>query len=415
MLTLPSPPTPTAAAAARLLGGAAGAPGLVEAIQARLDTLVGRPSGFVDTLPRAVRARVRFLQALQSQYDDLEEEYKRELDELDRKYDALYGESWRKGRRGGERKGRLFFKQKTHQPTLTHPPAPLFAKRAAVVKGQEDAPPDVVEATPPGDADDADGGAAPAGVPQFWAGALRAHDLLGNQITEKDEEVLAHLIDVRCEELDGKKEEEEEGDDDDSPHGFRITFEFEPNDFFDGTLLTMTYHMDPDDDGMLERVEGTRIAWKPGKDVTVKRLKRKPKPGRGGRAAAAAAPQYKVEPVDSFFHWFAPPAVPDDGDDASDDEVEALQAALEESFEIAEALRDEVIPNAVSFYTGDAVAVSEDEEDDDEDDDDDDDESHSDEDESESGSDGGGAGKKRAPPRAPTDAAGDKPAECKQQ
>ena len=308
-------------------------------------------------------------------------------------------------------------RERDKKPTHTHKhnsTAPLFAKRAAVVKGQEDAPPDVVEATPPGDGD-GDAGAVPPGVPSFWAGALRAHDLLGNQITEKDEEVLALLIDVRCEELDGKKEGEGEAtaddEDDESPHGFRITFEFEPNDFFEGTLLTMTYHMDPEDDGMLERVEGTRIPWKPGKDVTVKRLKRKPKPGRGGRGAASAAPQYKIEPVDSFFHWFAPPAVPDDGDDASDDEVEALQAALEESFEIAEALRDEVVPNAVSFYTGDAVAVSDDEDEED-DDEDDDDESHSDDDDDDD--DGAAAGKKKAP-APPTDAAGDKPAECKQQ
>lgn len=319
--------------------------------------------------------------------------------------------------RGVGKKG--WGKERDKKPTHTHTPnlpAPLFAKRAAVVKGKEDAPPDVVEATPPDDGD-ADSGAVPPGVPGFWAGALRAHDLLGNQITEKDEEVLAHLIDVRCEELDGKKEEEEGAadDDDDAPHGFRITFEFEPNDFFDGTTLTMTYHMDPEDDGMLERVEGTRIPWKPGKDVTVKRLKRKPKPGRGGRGASSAAPQYKIEPVDSFFHWFAPPAVPDDGDDASDDEVEALQAALEESFEIAEALRDEVVPNAVSFYTGDAVAVSDDEDEEDEDDDEDEDnESHSDDDDDDDDDDDRATGKKKAP-APPTDAAGDKPAECKQQ
>ena len=340
-----------AATAARLFAGAAGNPGLVEAIQARLDTLVGRPSGFVETLPRAVRARVRFLQALQTQYDALEEDYKRELDALDRKYDALYGERKKGGRKRWEAGFNVDRSEKHSSPPTPFSSAPLFTKRAAVVKGDEDAPADVLAETPAAEGDE-DEGDVPKGVPSFWLNALRTHDLLAQSITEKDEEVLAHCVDVRCEELGGEEEEEKKDGDDDDVHGFRITFEFEPNDFFDNDRLTMTYHMDPEEDGVLERVEGTRIAWKPGKDVTVKRMKRKPKPGRGGRAAAAAAPQYKTEPVDSFFNWFAPPDVPDEPDDASEDEVEALQAALEESFEIAEAIRDEVVPNAVSFYTG---------------------------------------------------------------
>jgi nucleosome assembly protein 1-like 1 len=299
----------------------------------------------------------------------------------------------------------------------------------------------VLAETPPdeGGPDAADPASVPKGIPQFWLGALRAHDVLGQQITEKDEEVLAHLVDVRCEEFGGGSKEAGGGeggadggaaDGDDEGNGFRIVFEFEPNDYFDSTLLTMTYHMDPDDDGMLERVEGTRIPWKAGKDVTVKRLKRKPKPGRGGGGgggrAAAAAPQYKIEPVESFFHWFAPPDVPgsDDDDDASEGEVEALQAALEESFEVAEAIRDEVVPNAVAFYTGEAVAVTDDEEEEGEsDDDDDDDDSHSDDDDDDDDdddsddSDGGGGkgGKRKGGGGPPTDAAGDKPAECKQQ
>ena len=286
-------------------------------------------------------------------------------------------------------------------------PAPLLSKRASVVKGDLEAPADIVEATPAGD-DDSE--PAPPGIPQFWLGALRAHDLLANQITDKDEAVLVHLMDVRCDDLEG-----------DDAHGFRLTFEFEPNDFFEGTTLAMTYHMDPDDDGMLERVEGTAIPWKAGKDPTVKKMKRKAKPGRGGRGGAPAAPQYKIESVDSFFHWFAPPVVPDGDGSASESEVEALQAALEESFEVAETLRDEVVPNAVSFFTGDAVAESE-EEDEEEGEDDDDGEGSDDDggDGSSHSDDSDGDGGRPAPrgrkaPAPPTDAAGDKPAECKQQ
>ena len=106
----------------------------------------------------------------------------------------------------------------------------------------------------------------------------------------------------------------------------------------------------------------------------------------------------------------------DDDDDASEGEVEALQAALEESFEVAEAIRDEVVPNAVAFYTGEAVAVTDDEQEEGEsDDDDDDDDSHSDDDDDSDDSDGGGKAKRKGGGGPPTDAAGDKPAECKQQ
>ena len=288
----PSPPpsSPAAAAAARLVAGAGGAPGLVEAIQARLDTMIGRPSGFLDDLPRATRARVRFLQSLQTEYDELEEAHKKEADELDRKYAALYGVCvW-----GGGGRARARARAATHSPPTPSPPSPAAVQARLRRQGRPGSPRRHRRS-------DARGRrrlrARPPGIPQFWLGALRAHDLLANQITDKDEAVLVHLMDVRCDDLEG-----------DDAHGFRLTFDFEPNDFFEGTTLAMTYHMDPDDDGMLERVEGTAIPWKAGKDPTVKKMKRKAKPGRGGRGGAPAAPQYKIESVDSFFHWFAPPS-----------------------------------------------------------------------------------------------------------
>ena len=63
-------------------------------------------------------------------------------------------------------------------------------------------------------------------------------------------------------------------------------------------------------------------------------LKKKPKPGRGGRGNAR--PITKTEPVDSFFSFFAPPKVPEDGDDDDLEEadIEALQSALEEDYEL---------------------------------------------------------------------------------
>ena len=63
-------------------------------------------------------------------------------------------------------------------------------------------------------------------------------------------------------------------------------------------------------------------------------LKKKPKPGRGGRGNAR--PITKTETVDSLFSFFAPPKVPEDEEDNDLEEadLEALQSALEEDYEL---------------------------------------------------------------------------------
>ena len=53
------------------------------------------------------------------------------------------------------------------------------------------------------------------------------------QITEKDEEVLAYLADLRCEELE-EGGVDEEGD---PLEGFKLSFHFAPNPFFDDVVL----------------------------------------------------------------------------------------------------------------------------------------------------------------------------------
>lgn len=67
--------------------------------------------------------------------------------------------------------------------------------------------------------------------------------------------------------------------------------------------------------------------------VAMQVLKKKPKQGRGGKSNAR--PMTKTETVDSFFSFFSPPKVPEEGDDDLDEEeIDQLQAALEEDYEI---------------------------------------------------------------------------------
>ena len=51
------------------------------------------PEEFVQSLPPAVQSRVQLLKELQSQYDDLEGSFQKEIEALEAKYAALYGKS----------------------------------------------------------------------------------------------------------------------------------------------------------------------------------------------------------------------------------------------------------------------------------------------------------------------------------
>lgn len=53
--------------------------------------MMGKSSGFIDTLPRQVRARIEFLRELQEKHDDLFDDFNKEMKALREKYEALYG------------------------------------------------------------------------------------------------------------------------------------------------------------------------------------------------------------------------------------------------------------------------------------------------------------------------------------
>jgi nucleosome assembly protein 1-like 1 len=94
-------------------------------------------------------------------------------------------------------------------------------------------------------------------------------------------------------------------------------------------------------------------------------------------------------PTESFFNFFSPPKAPSDEDD---DAASDIEERLELDYQLGEDIKEKLIPRAIDWFTGEALAFEELDEDDldeadfdDEDDDDDDDasEDHDDEDESE--------------------------------
>lgn len=68
--------------------------------------------------------------------------------------------------------------------------------------------------------------------------------------------------------------------------------------------------------------------------MCVQVMRKKAKPAKGGRAGAVPKMLTKLEPVASFFNFFAPPQEPDEDAEIDEEEVEELRAALEEDFEI---------------------------------------------------------------------------------
>ncbi|KAJ9511123.1 hypothetical protein QJQ45_013180 [Haematococcus lacustris] len=248
------------------------------------------------------------------------------------------------------------------------------------------------------------------GIPEFWLTALLKCDVTAELIKDKDIEVLKYLKDIMSEPLV----------EDEVLHGFKLKFLFDENPYFTNTVLEKAYHMLPEDDGVLEKAEGTKIEWKAGRDVTIKIMKKKPKKG----AKPDTKPQIKTEKVDSFFNFFSPPELPDDDEEIDEEVMDELQATIEADYEVGAVIREKLIPNAVGWFTGEAVDEENafgmedyDEEDDmeegDEDEEDEEEEEPSPPQKGKKGK-GGKAGKGGGAP-AGQGASGEQPAECKQQ
>lgn len=274
----------------------------VQDLQAKLQQMgVGEPSPeeFIAALPGPVKHRVEALRVLQKQHNELVDQFNKERQALEAKYEKLY--------------------------------APLYEERSEIVTGGKDVPVPEGETASTEDV---------KGVPEFWLGVLQKCELTKEAVSDKDVEVLKFLRDIQAENL------EENG----AARGFKLKFTFAENPFFTNTVLEKTYFMLADDDGVLEKSEGTKIAWHPGKDVTVKIMKKKPKKGK-----ANAAPQTKTEKVESFFNFFDPPQLPDEDVEVDEETIDELQAEIEGDYEVGATIREKLIPNAVSWYIGEAV------------------------------------------------------------
>ncbi|KAF8953014.1 hypothetical protein BGZ52_002479 [Haplosporangium bisporale] len=259
---------------------AANNPALMSMLQGRLGNLVGAPSGYVESLSPEVRRRVKGLKSLQKKHAVLEADFQKEILALEKKYLALY--------------------------------TPLYEKRAEVVSGkvepteeevQDGVSDDEEEEDEEEDKEDEKDAEKVDGVPEFWLTALKNNPQFGDIITEKDEGALKHLVDIRMAYFEKP--------------GFRLEFEFSPNDYFTNTVLTKTYFYQDEPgyggDFIYDHAEGTKIEWKEDKDlsITVETKKQRHKGTNKTRVVK------KTVPAETFFSFFSPPVAPE-SEDAED-------------------------------------------------------------------------------------------------
>ncbi|KAL3844654.1 hypothetical protein ACJIZ3_002057 [Penstemon smallii] len=86
-------------------------------------------------------------------------------------------------------------------------------------------------------------------IPGFWATAFLSHPILGDMLTEEDQKIFKYLDSLDVEDFQDLKS------------GYCITFNFQPNPFFENTKLTKTIKFF--DEGTLSAT-GTAIIWKDG-------------------------------------------------------------------------------------------------------------------------------------------------------
>ena len=210
-------------------------------MQNKLGSLIGKSSGYVESLPAPVRKRVAGLKGIQKEHSKLETEFQEEVLALEKKFFAKY--------------------------------SPLYEKRAAIINGttepseeeirvgEEDEEEDDDEDGDEKAADEpADASAdATKGIPEFWLSAMK-NSSLAETVTDRDEAALKDLTNIRMEYLDKP--------------GFRLIFEFAENEFFTNKSVTKTYYYQEQSgyggDFIYDHAEGDKIDWKSGKDLTVK-------------------------------------------------------------------------------------------------------------------------------------------------
>ncbi|XP_013785551.1 nucleosome assembly protein 1-like 1-B [Limulus polyphemus] len=314
-------------------------PQVLAALQSRLGSMIGSPSGYIESLPKSVKRRIKALKNLQLECTRLEAKFYEEVHALECKYADLYMPFFEK--RNEIINGKV-------EPTDGECDFPSDSekdddeitnelKKKTKVESKENKDNENKEQNETQNDDT-------KGIPEFWLTTFKNVEMISERIQEHDEPILKDLTDVKVKLLDS------------NPMGFTLEFHFKPNEYFSNTLLTKDYEMrcvpDEDDPFGFEgpeifKCKGCTIDWKKGKNVTMKTIKKKQKHKSRGSVRTVT----KTVQNDSFFNFFSPPTVPSD-EEQLDEDTQVLLAA---DFEMGHFIRERIVPKAVLYFTGEAL------------------------------------------------------------
>ncbi|KAL4351198.1 hypothetical protein GQ457_06G036930 [Hibiscus cannabinus] len=160
-------------------------------------------------------------------------------------------------------------------------------------------------------------------IPDFWLTAFSSHPVLGELLTEEDQKIFKHISSIEVEDFEDLKS------------GFSISFNFNPNPYFEDTKLTKTFTFL--DGGV--KITATQIKWK--KDMGLPNGTNHEKKGNKRQFAE-----------ESFFMWFTDAEQKDDMDEIHD--------------EVAEIIKEDLWPNPLTYFNNEADEEDFDGEDDEE-------------------------------------------------
>jgi len=154
-------------------------------------------------------------------------------------------------------------------------------------------------------------------IPGFWAQVFANHPQVSAILSERDDETLSHLESLEVEEFEDIKS------------GYKISFHFKSNPFFENDVLVKEFHIS-DENGSSK---STPIQWKPGKNFLSK----------SDVKAGTKRTKDDLNGPSSFLGWYSEPA--EDG-----------------ICEIGESFKDDIWPNPLQYYLNEVNDSMEDEE-----------------------------------------------------
>merc|ERR1712080_452061 len=193
-------------------------PEVLAALQGKLGSIVGTPSGYIQALPAPVKRRIKALKKLQLEATKIEAEFYKELHLLECKYHTSYLPYHEK------RKEILLGNYEPNDEESQWPSddekdeddlsEELKQKAKLETEGKAESP----------DMDD-----NTKGIPEFWLTVFKNVEMLAEMVQDNDVPILRHLQDITLKLLEQ------------DPMGFVLEFHFSANDYFSNLLLTKHY------------------------------------------------------------------------------------------------------------------------------------------------------------------------------